>query len=72
MPVELTDKEKVKLAIISTEEVPEKIVEKIFLENEANNQEDLLELWGTPTKHRPSLAKKLAELPTKQPRPNAE
>ena len=62
MAAELTDKEKVKLAIIATEEVPEEVVEKMFLDNKIGNLEDLLELWGALSKHRPALAKKFAEV----------
>lgn len=60
MPAELTDKEKVKLAIIATEEVPEEIAERMFLDIKISNEEDLFELWGALTKHRPALANKFA------------
>ncbi len=59
LPKELTAKEKVKLAIISTDELSDSDVEKLVLAFEVTSVEDFDEIFGCLSKHRPALAERL-------------
>lgn len=54
----LTEKEKVKLAIISTDVLPDHFVEQKVLDLELHNEADVEEIIGCLLKHRPAIAQR--------------
>lgn len=61
----LTKKDKLKLALISTDVLPDHYVEKLVLDFEVTSVEDLDEIIGCMSKHRPVLAKRLLSVTEK-------
>lgn len=59
--IELTAKEKVKLAIIS-QDLPDRYVEKLVLDFEITNEDDLMEIIGCLEKHRPRIAEHFLQM----------
>ena len=58
--IELSVKEKLKLAIIS-QDLPDSFVENLFLDYEITDETDMLEITSAIIKHRPKIAGKIAQ-----------